>query len=268
MANAAKKGSLLVVGTGIGFAGQCTIEARNAIVGADLVLSIMGDALMQRWLEELNPKARSMQDLYARAPNRPAAYAAMVDELLKHVRRGLDVCAVFYGHPGVFVHPSHEAVRRARAEGCFAKMLPGVSAEDCLFADLGVDPGAIGCQSYEARDFLLSERRIDPSAALVLWQIAVTGDDTLSLLHADSRGLLALAAALMETYPADHLVTVYTAAALPVQAPSADIVALRDLANARVTQASTLYVPPIARPQVSSRRRALLDACLGRPPAS
>jgi hypothetical protein len=38
-------------------------------------------------------------------------------------------------------------------------MLPAVSAEDCLFADLGVDPGAAGCQSHEAADFLILDTR-------------------------------------------------------------------------------------------------------------
>jgi hypothetical protein len=37
-------------------------------------------------------------------------------------------------------------------------MLPGISAEDCLFADLGIDPGIYGCQSYEATDFLANGR--------------------------------------------------------------------------------------------------------------
>ena len=40
-------------------------------------------------------------------------------------------------HPGVYVAPSHETVLRARAEGYPARMLPGISSEDCLFADLG-----------------------------------------------------------------------------------------------------------------------------------
>jgi len=31
-------------------------------------------------------------------------------------------------------------------------MLPGISAEDCLVADLGIDPASSGCQSYEAND--------------------------------------------------------------------------------------------------------------------
>ena len=48
-------------------------------------------------------------------------------------------------------------------------MLPGISSEDCLFADLGVDPGVSGCQSYEATDFLMNAPIIDSSTQLILW---------------------------------------------------------------------------------------------------
>src|SRR5437773_2103233 len=97
-----------------------------------------------------------LQDAYARdpqgtmreaglsAPGKPRreTYAEMVEELLAPVRAGHNVCAAFYGHPGVFVNPGHEAIRRARAEGFPARMLPAVSALDCLVADLGIDPAA------------------------------------------------------------------------------------------------------------------------------
>ena len=148
-----------------------------AIANADVVLTLVTEPVMHATVERLNPETRSLQEHYVlgREP-RPTAYEAMVEEILAHVRRGLDVCAAFYGHPGVFVAPSHEAVRRAREEGFRARMLPGVSAEDCLFADLGVDPARFGCQSYEATDFLVHGSRVDPTATLVLWQIGTVGN--------------------------------------------------------------------------------------------
>jgi hypothetical protein len=88
----------------------------------------------------------------------------------------LEVCVVFYGHPGVFVQPAHEAIRVARLEGFTARMLPGISAEDCLFADIEVDPGVYACQSFEATDFLVRKRKFDPRSPLVLWQIGSIGD--------------------------------------------------------------------------------------------
>ena len=51
----------------------------------------------------------------------------------------------------------------------------GISAEACLFADLGLDPGTTGCQSYEATAFLARTPPVDTEAVLVLWQVSVLG---------------------------------------------------------------------------------------------
>ncbi len=68
-------------------------------------------------------------------------------------------------------------------------MLPGISAEDCLFADLGVDPAEAGWQSYEATGSSSAAAAIEPRAALVLWQV-----DGVGKLEPTSAGAQALAA--------------------------------------------------------------------------
>jgi uncharacterized protein YabN with tetrapyrrole methylase and pyrophosphatase domain len=256
-----KKGSLIVVGMGICFGTQSTQEALDWIRNADLVFGLTGNPVAHSWLTKQNENTISLQHFYADAPDRPTAYARMIDEILAAVRRGKLVCAVFYGHPGVFVYPSHAAIRQARAEGYEARMLPGISAEDCLIGDLLVDPAASGCQSYEARDFFLNARVIDPSAALILWQIAVLGDDSFSVFESDPRWLEALARALMEHYPGDHDVIVYEAAALPMAESKVQELRLCELGKAVVTQVSTLYVPPFGEPRPAAERLALLRAC-------
>jgi hypothetical protein len=185
----------------------------------------------------------------------------MTSAILTAVREGKTVCAVFYGHPGVYVSPSHAAIEQARAEGFEAVMAPAISAEDCLIADLGVDPAACGWQSYEAHDFFFHARIFDPSAALILWQIAVVGDETFKAFETKPEWLEALALTLMEHYPGDHWVTVYEAPCLPVMKPRIEQLALRQLGDALVTQSSTLYVPPFGAPRRASGRRALLDRC-------
>src|SRR5947207_15537569 len=100
----------------------------------------------------------------------------MVEQILQAVRAGRQVCGAFFGHPAVLVDPAHAAVRRAREEGYPAAILPGISAEACLFADLGIDPGVCGCQSYEATDFLVRPRAFDTGTALVLWQVGALAE--------------------------------------------------------------------------------------------
>jgi uroporphyrin-III C-methyltransferase len=256
-----KVGRLTVVGTGIRLIGQCSAEALDHISNADIVFSVMGNPVAECWLRTLNPNMISLQTHYRDAPDRPAAYRAMAETIVAAVREGKDVCAAFYGHPGVFVGPSHAAVRQLRTEGFDARILPGISAEDCLFADLEVDPAVTGCQSFEASDFFFNKRVFDTSAALILWQIAVLGDDTYSAFEAQPHWLKALAQVLMEHYPADHKVTIYEAATLPTTRPRKEELALRDLGKAAVTQASTLYVPPCGTPTRSSQRVSLLQSC-------
>lgn len=167
----------------------------------------------------------------------------MVEEILAPVRDGRQVCAAFYGHPGVFVFPSHQAIAQARREGFPARMLPGISAEDCLFADLGVDPATAGCQSYEATGFVELRPAVETRAALVLWQVGVVGSAEHSA-EAVAPKLEALVDALLEVYPGDHEVVVYEASQYPGIAPIIRPVALTALIEA-VTPKSTLYVPPL-----------------------
>jgi len=237
-------GSLVVVGTGIG-ATRLTLEARSAIGAADDVLFLVPDLVSEDLIRSLNPSARSLAGCYVDGELRLRAYERMVDAILAPARAGRRVCAAFYGHPGVFVHPSHEAIRQAREEGIEARMQPGISAEDCLFADLGVDPGAAGCQSYEASRFLERGPAIEPTAALVLWQLGVLGDPT-SASKPRPGALGRLLERLLELYPPEHEVAVYEAAPYPGVEPIVRRLPLRALADDALTPLSTLYVPPLA----------------------
>ena len=98
---------------------------------------------------------------------------ALILEALPLYRR---VCAVFYGHPGIFVWPSYKAIQLAREDGYRAYMLPAVSSLDCLFADVGFDPSRHSCQILEATDMLVRSREPDTEAAVVLFQAGCVGD--------------------------------------------------------------------------------------------
>jgi hypothetical protein len=155
--------------------------------------------------------------------------------------------------------PGHAAIRQAWLEGHAACMLPGVSAEDCLFADLGLDPLADGCQSFEATHFLVRRYRPDPTVPLILWQvgvIGVTGYREEPLWSRD--GLAVLAEVLGLWYPPGHECVVYEAAMLPVCNPVILRVPLAELPAAAVTTASTLYVPPTGKAPVDPEMMARL----------
>jgi uncharacterized protein YabN with tetrapyrrole methylase and pyrophosphatase domain len=247
-------GSLTVVGTGIQLIGHATLQAVRCMERAGKLIYLVANPAAEAWVRSLNPTAESLADCYGEGKPRSDSYAQMVERILGAVRAGQDVCAAFYGHPGVFVRPSHEAIRRARLEGFAARMLPGISAEDCLFADLGVDPADEGCQSFEASHFLARRPRFDPSSGLILWQIAAVGQQSVVPSAATRRrGVNALARLLARHYPRSHDVIVYEAAQLPVCDPIVVRVPLSRLGSVEVSTLATLYVPPIGRRRTGPR---------------
>jgi uncharacterized protein YabN with tetrapyrrole methylase and pyrophosphatase domain len=243
------KGELAFVGTGLYAAGQTTPESLATIREAERLFHLVVDPISRLWLDELHPSAESLFDAYAHEKPRRASYDEMEARVLAPVRQGQSVCAALYGHPGVLVDPSHHAIAQARLEGYAARMLPGVSSEDCLFADLGIDPAARGCQSFEATDFLVHKRGFDSRSALILWQIGAIGVTTYRREELWSRGgLKILTQALQRSYPKGHRVAVYEAPRFAIGEPSIQVLPLANLGRARVSTSSTLYVPPIDSP--------------------
>ncbi len=245
-AGAAKAGSLTIVGTGISFVGHVTIEARTCIEQAQKVLCLVSDPLTVDWIRSLNGTAESLVDCYAPGKPRRRSYREMSDRILAHVRRGLDVVVAIYGHPGVMCDPAHWSLRSARRAGYRTLLLPGISAEACLFADLQIDPGDHGSQSYEATDFLNRNPRIDTTSGLVLWQIGAIYQESVPTA-VGPEGLAHLIRALARRYHEDHRVIVYEAPTYPTLRPKIRRVALCRLPKAPVSTSSTLYVPPLRR---------------------
>lgn len=267
--NAARrpKGSLACVGIGITLGSHISPLARSHIEKADVVFAAVSDPVVELWLEEMHPDVRSLQPLYRKGKSRADTYREMVDVMLAEVRAGRNVCAAFYGHPGVFAWSPHEAIRIARAEGYRAHMEPGISAEDCLYADLGIDPGTVGCQHYEASQFLFYKRRIDRGAYLVLWQVGVAGDRSLARFSTGRAYRQVLVELLARDYPLEHEIIVYRAATLPIETARIRRMALGKLPAARIELADTVVIPP-ARPLRVNRhiceRLAALDREAGR----
>lgn len=238
------KGELIIAGTGIKTVGQLTLDAIAAIENADIVYYVVGDPIGVEILHNINSNSVSLYDLYEEGKARIDTYNNMAQKLMESVRNGKKTCGVFYGHPGIFVYPSHEAIKIAREEGYKAVMLPGISAEDCLFADIGIDPARYGCQSYEATDFLANGKSIDPASSVVLWQIGVLGNWTFTNSGYDLKGMPVLLQKLYTYYPSTHIVYVYEAAAYPNCEPIIKAVPLCHLAEAGLSAVSTLFIPP------------------------
>lgn len=237
-------GSLVCVGTGMTLGAHISPIAKSHIEQADVVFSLMSSGITERWIDEMHDDVRSLQYCYQAGKNRNITYNEMVEVILSEVRAGKKVTAAFYGHPGVFACVSHRAIKQAKQENFPAHMEAGISAEDCLYADLSIDPGKTGCINYEASQFMFYQRNIDPAAHLILWQVGLAGDKSLAKFSTGKAYRQILVELLLETYPADHQVILYQAKVLPIDIMRAEHIALTDLIDAELFMHTTLVIPP------------------------
>src|SRR5512134_423787 len=120
------QGSLACVGLGMMLGAHLSPRSRSHIEQADVVFALVSDPLVELWLQQMRPDARSLQPYYCEGKSRQTTYREMVEAMLVEVRAGHDVCGVFYGHPGVFALVPHRAIEQARRQGFNAHMEPGI----------------------------------------------------------------------------------------------------------------------------------------------
>lgn len=263
--NDTTRGSLACVGMGMTLGSHLTPLARDHIEQADVVFAALSDHIVEMWLQRMNKDVRSLQPYYGEGKSRMKTYREWVDLMMTEVRAGKRVCAVFYGHPGIFAWSPHKAIEITRAEGFQAYMEPGISAEDCLYADLGIDPGRFGCQHFEASQLLFYEHRINPAGYVVLWQASVVGDWSLTRLETGPAYRQLLVDRLSQDYPLDHEVIIYHGATLPIEQSKFRRIKLRDLPDTTLAPQETVVLTPAIplRPNLPMRERlAELDKAI------
>lgn len=256
----APRGSIACVGVGMTLGSHLTPLARSHIKNADVVFVAVSEGIVETWVNRMHPDVRSLQRYYGQGKSRLKTYREWVRVMMCEVRAGKRVCAVFYGHPGVFAWSPHKVIEAARNEGFFAHMEPGISAEDCLYADLGIDPGRLGCQHFEASQLLLYERRIDPTGYLVLWQVGLVGDMTLKRFSTGPVHRQILVDVLAGDYPLDHEIIIYRAPTLPIEHPRILRLKLAELPTADLTAEDTVVLPPALPLKQNTAIRARLIA--------
>jgi hypothetical protein len=239
-------GSVVFVGTGFSLISQVTHEAVTHIERAQKLFYLVSDPAAALWLHSLNGSAESLTTHYSEGKPRPDSYAEMVEHVLSHVRRGEHVCVALYGHPGVGCDPTHMVMARSREDGFSARILPGVSSDACLYADLDIDPMDDGIQAYEASLFVFRRPRIDTRAAVLLWQAGFVGQPSIKFSGEVNRpGVRELARILAEYYDPAHRVAIYEASWYPICPPSIVWTSIRSFASRMKSAGATLYIPPV-----------------------
>lgn len=236
--------SLVVVGSGIKFYSHLTVESKAYIEQSEKVLYLVNEPAMKAWIQKANSNTESLDSIYMSYPLRENSYAAITEYILTTLYLDIHLCVVLYGHPCVFANPALNAVIRAKNEGYFAKILPGISTEDCLFADLLIDPATHGCLSIEATDLVVYQRKLDVSCHVIVWQVSVIGMLGHSKDYDNQKGLNLLYAHLIKYYPMHHELISYSASQYPGLEPSIKKFTLSELREIAFSRTSTLYIPP------------------------
>jgi tetrapyrrole methylase family protein/MazG family protein len=239
------KSSLTIVGSGIKFISHLTTESIGYIEQADLVLYLTNEPAIKQWIMKTNPTSESLDSIYFDHDLRINSYNAITNYIIKRLKEEKNICVVLYGHPAVHAKPAIDAVKAALDSGYNAKLLPGISAEACLFADLLIDPATHGCLSYDATELLIHDRIIDNNCHLIIWQASVIGALGHGHKHNNSKGLTLLTNYLQNYYDEHHSVTLYSAAQYPGMSPSIRDIKLYQLKQENISRLTTLYIPPL-----------------------
>jgi len=244
---AKSQGRLVIVGTGIAAISQMTTETLAYIRHADIVFYHATNGVTATEIRRLNSNAVDLYEYYGEDKKRRITYIQMAELMLREVRSGLDVVGIFHGHPGYFVSPARRALAIAENEGYETALCPAVSAPDCLFADLRVDPGVFGCQILMASKALEKDCILATSGHVVFLQVSAVGDSGFSFSGYKSATLGRFIRLLIDIYGAEQESVYYMASVLPAFAPEIRVRKLADYLSPEGMAgigAGILYLPP------------------------
>lgn len=241
---------LIIAGTGIKFLSHLTIEVKSAIETSSCVFFLLNEPAMKNWVVKNAKKYISLDDIYFSSKLRSPSYSKIVDELLRSLQKNDDICFLIYGHPTFFSSVVDKITKRISSKEVIIQIMPGISAIDCLFADLKIDPGKTGLQSYDATEFILYDEIFSITSHLVLWQIAIIGEmgiinNNEINLNRQKEGITILISKLMTHYPEDYIVNLYVASQYPGLEFEVVSVELRKLNEVTIPRLATLYIPPL-----------------------
>ena len=245
--------TLSLVGTGIKSISHLTTETTAYIKQADYVLYLVNEPIIGKWIEENSKESESLEVVYFSSEERVVAYERIVKQILSSLKLYNHLCVVIYGHPTVFSYPGLKAVNEARKLGFDTKIIPAISVEDCLFADLGIDPCNNGCYSVEATDLILYDRVFDPYSSLIIWQPGVIGDFYTKQGKKSKVAKELLRKKLLSSYPCSHSYYIYEAPLYPTSSAKIRKAMVDNIVDEDFNTVCTLYFPPIGKKEMDKK---------------
>lgn len=253
---------IYVLGLGIFSYLQVTKETEDALRACHKVYCLHPDRYVLDYLVTFNLEVVDLSPLYEVRKSRLPVYEAMADRVIEAARERPPVALALYGHPSMLVAPSRMIRNKAPQLGMRVKVLPGISAFDCLMVDLNFDPGVQGLVMYEANYALLYQPTLDSTVPCLLWQAGAVETGLFAPWTSRPERFVRLKNYLLRSYPAAHRVALATSAMNPLVDPEILWVAIQDIPDmhANFTGLTTLFIPPASKPLIRDHALArLLD---------
>lgn len=243
---------IYVVGTGMVGYNQLTRETMSALEESERVyFAGTQDAVMAHFEAEYDTEVVDLRDEYTEGGSRLDTYERMA-ELVMEGAEELDAPVTFalYGHPMVFVSPSKFVLDEAPDRGLAVEVQPGISAMDCIYADVNFDPARNGVQMFEASDLLLREWELNPEVPTMIWQVGAVETAMYVKDWSEPERFTRFREYLQQFYPDDHEVRLLQTATYPlaesqqVTVPLDEFETKHELIDRGMY---ILYVPPVEK---------------------
>jgi uncharacterized protein YabN with tetrapyrrole methylase and pyrophosphatase domain len=251
---------ITIVGLGILNVDHITHEAERAIRAAKEVFYLDTGVATRSYLEGLSPKVTPLfETSYSEGGHRLKAYHQMAASVLAAALEHQPVCFALQGHPVVGATAPALVKRLAPLLDLEVVVLPGISAMDCIFAELMLDPVVEGLQNYEATDLLLRRRQLQNDVPLLIWQVGTLESRMHSRKISKPERFYRFRDYLRQFYPPDHPVAAIYAAPHPLMTTRLEWFPLAKIAEKAedLHLGATLYLPPANHRPVQDR--ALLE---------
>jgi uncharacterized protein YabN with tetrapyrrole methylase and pyrophosphatase domain len=240
---------LFVVGSGIKSISHISQETKVIIQQSDKVLYLLNEDSLKEWVKRESKASQSLEPIYFSSSKRIDAYQNITNYIIEQHSKYKSLCVIFYGHPTVYAQSALSAVKEIREKDGEAYILPAISFLDCLFSDLEIDPGEHGCFTIDATELLIYERVLDKYSHVIISQISSLGQHDVEL----TSKIEILYNYLKDFYEDDTQICLYEAAQLPTIKPVIKWITLHELIDCQLNQKITLYIPPVAKANISKR---------------
>ena len=234
---------LALVGTGIKTISHLTEEAKGYICNCDKVLYLVNEPLLEIYIKRLAKSSMTLGSVYFQSESREDAYNNIARQIHLELEKFNSICIVIYGHPCVFATPGLLALLGLDSS-IKTVICPAISAQDCLYADLKFDPASGGIQTFDATEYLLYDKLIDPFSHIVIYQIGMAGNLGLPTNKINKGAINFIKKKLLNVYKKEKKTIIYESALYPGNNPKISEFDLDNLDRQKLTPISTLYIPP------------------------